>query len=313
MPPIPPRLVVYVPLMHPELLPLGLPDGLSVLWPGLSPASHPFPRNSRVAVWRPAMPYSPAEAEACLTDFEALGRDMLGGTPVRAASAARPVAARAFAPAEAEALARFAGQKGRGAASPVGPGAEGGLSDPPDPADREEVKRRAHRLLLLAWLQEERVRDMGGLWRRYHAGSAALARELCPEEIGGTVPGARELVPEESMDPGGAEPIPHEVPDLRGMLPPWRFVLEHMAFFLPEDAALFTADSRLLHEAALAPCPAGEASAAAFLRACGEGVRRRLHVARASLWRLLGLPGPQAGKPWLDGARFVLMYQGEER
>lgn len=195
MPPVFPHLVVYVPLMHPELLPSGLPEGLSVLWPGVS-ASRSFPRGSRVAAWRPAMPYSPAEAEACLTDLEALGRDMLRGTPVRAASAVRPDAASDFAPEEAAALARFAGQEGA-SASATRPAA-GGQADLSDSsaltglADREEAKRRAHRLLLLAWLQEERVRDMGGLLRRYHAGSTALARALGQEEDGGIAPAARE-------------------------------------------------------------------------------------------------------------------------
>lgn len=319
MPPVPPRLIVYVPLMHVELLPPGLPEGLSVLWPGLS-ASRPVPRDSRVAVWRPDMPYAPTEAEACLADFEALGRDMLGGSPVRAAGALRGAARPGVAPEEAAALAHFAGQGGRL------PGVSD-LSGFPDLSDREEAKRRAQRLLLLAWLQEERVSEMSALVRRYHAGSSALARELCREETGGTAPdestgarpGARGLLPEaERMDFDSAEPIARELEDVRDLLPPWRFVLEQVACFLPEDAALFTADPRLLREVVLREGELGPAcgeSTAAWplLRLWGEAVCRRLHVGRAPLWRLLGYSGPREGKPWLDEPRFVLMYRGEHQ
>ena len=319
MPAILPSLIVYVPLMHPELLPSGLPEGLSVLWPGLPTSSRSFPRGGRVAAWRPPMPYSPAEAAACLADLEALGRDMLDGAPVHAAGAARPTAGGGFASGEALALNRFAGQ---GRQSPVSaPSALPVAADAGDSGscETESERRRAQRLLLLAWLQEERVRDMDGLWNRYHAGSAALAGALCADREGG-IPAESESFSSDFAP--GAESAGGDAPaGARAFLPPWRFVLEQMAYFLPEGAALFTADPRLLREAAFASSPTAEEGGAAWpdldewneRGGWDESVRRRLRIGRAPLWRLLGLPGPQAGKPRLDAARLVIMLHQNEK
>lgn len=94
-----------------------------------------------------------------------------------------------------------------------------------------------------------------------------------------------------------------------------------MAYFLPEGAALFTADPRLLREAAFASSPTAEEGGAAWpdldewneRGGWDESVRRRLRIGRAPLWRLLGLPGPQEGKPRLDAARLVIMLHQNEK
>lgn len=322
MPAILPSLIVYVPLMHSALLPPGLPGGLSVLWPGLPASSRSFPRDGRVAAWRPPMPYSPAEAAACLAALEALGRDMLRGTPVHAAGAARPTAGSGLASGEALALSRFVGQGGPASvstslASPVAAGAGNSA-----PCDTENAQRRAQRLLLLAWLQEERVWDMNGLWSRYHAGAAALAGAFCEARGGDDSAEPESSFSEPATGAARADSAGRgDFEDVRALLPPWRFVLEQMAHFLPGDAALFTADSRLLQEATLASAPTAEEESAAWSgldewnerNGWDESVRRRLRIGRAPLWRLLGLPGPQEGKPWLDPVRLVIMFHQNEK
>ncbi len=284
-------LVVYIPLMHEELLPPGLPEGLSLFCPGCSG----MPGSSSVKgqkQWRPDMPYSSKEVRACLADMEMLGWDMLSGNPVQTMAASFLPSKKVFTQEEARALKGFS----KNVSGITSKQNEAAFSHELFSTDVESsvstishsARCRAQRLLLLAWLQEERVRDMEVLLEKCQSCATTL------NETMGT---------DERFTRLGLEADP------RRFLPDWRFVLEQMALFLPENASLFTGDPRLLAEMK-ADCDNAtfEVDTDRLFPQWDRSILQRLHVVRLPLWHFLGLTGPQQGKPWLDATHFILMY-----
>lgn len=148
----PAALVIALPRLHPALveedaraLGLNVPEGVRILWPGL-------PGRPEQA-YAPVLPWSPAQAAACLADFEQNARDGAHGlalTPLAAQSLLPSDAA--LSPAEQDALARLKDT--------------GTPSAHPDAPSLIRLKREnAQRTLLLAWLQEQQVLELAELSR----------------------------------------------------------------------------------------------------------------------------------------------------
>ena len=135
-------LLIALPHLHPELvredartLGLSLPEETLVLWPGLPG----MPEHAHA----PALPWSPAQAAACLADFERTIRDGAHGLAVTPLAAGGLSSSGGdLSPAEQDALARLK---------------DGGTpSIRPDAPSVIRLKREnAQRTLLLAWLQEQ--------------------------------------------------------------------------------------------------------------------------------------------------------------
>ncbi|MEG1610484.1 MAG: hypothetical protein RR317_04810, partial [Bilophila sp.] len=63
---------ILIPTLHRELAPDGLPHNVLAVWPGL-----PETQGCLEGYWRPDLPYTPAQAAACLTAFSELDEDSL--------------------------------------------------------------------------------------------------------------------------------------------------------------------------------------------------------------------------------------------
>ncbi len=199
-----------LPRLHPELAaaaPYPLPEGTLFLWPGL-------PRPAQRGVFTPDYPWSPAQAAACVADFERAGREGAQGAPVVAVSAAGALGASAdLSPEERRALRELTGE----------------VSSAPDhTADTNGETRRqaAQRVLLLAWLQEKQVLELRELEQRVRRGQSVLAGLLGE----GSAPEADAV----GVAPDGAS------------LPPWRSVLAAASVFLPRSVAGSGGDTAVL-------------------------------------------------------------------
>ncbi len=269
------RRLVYVPHLHRESAPACLPQVVQFLSVGL--ADRPVAGE----LLPDGLPYTPAEARACLRDLLeyglSVGREGDLYALTAAADDSQAVAARR---AESRALARFADTGESEAASSAGEALPG------------ERLRNAQKTLLLASYLEERARELDALQARFADGRKGLAQVIGVDDG------------DDDIDLPALDAF---TPDLPGsgmdvLRPSWRVVLDNMACFLPEDAALFTCDHVML--AAL-----GDAGVV-FEPVSVETLRRfegldaalapKLVQACVPLWQALGLSGPQAERPWLD-------------
>lgn len=240
---------LVLPRLHPELaddVPHPLPEGTLFLWPGL-----PHPPSS--GVFLPDYAWSPAQAAACVADFERAGREGAHGAPVEAFSVASVFdAGHDLSPEELRALRELMGK----AASPPSPVAE---------AEAEARRQAAQRVLLLAWLQEKQALELRHLERRVRLGQAALAGLLGEGAV---------TAPEADGEAGDAP------------LPAWRSVLAAACVFLPhssagergEEAAVLAADRDM----------ASALDALASDAVAEEGVPPGFRAVRAPLGRVLG-------------------------
>ena len=303
-----PSLIIYVPVLHEDLIPAELPANIVTLNPGL-----PRPRSVARSLqgqekgrlsWTPDFPYKTAEAAACLEDLKSLNE----GGPLLAAAAMQGDARRAGMEADEErALARFAG------AVPQSSGQSSGQTPEAVPGeDTLQARRRAQRLLLLVWAQEERIAETRRLLSRYEQGAAALAAAFGSDEDFAEDAAEAEETNAHAALRSSLRDFPQE--KLEDSLPPWRFALARMAPFLPPEAALFTADERMiaaietLNETG-APAEAGQAETDLAASGWSADFRANLRVERLSLRQLLGLSASAPEEDALDAPRFVFMYK----
>ncbi len=240
---------ISVPVLHRGLFPdTPFPDAVRVC-PGLPAAAGP---GYLQVDW----PLSPVLAEACLRDAAAFVDSGLSPESIRQLRDAQRQTFR---------LAR----EGRDLIRALRPGvSEESDAAPPD-------HELAQQVLLMAWLQEERLLELESLHRRADAATARLRAVLDGE--GDALP-----------DPK----TPAVDPDL---LPAWRTVLEALALFLPEKAVLVSSDPRLADLRESGMFRSQRAGSGLF-----EGV--------LPLWRAVGLSGSRPGRPWLDRSYSFLLY-----
>ena len=284
---------LVLPRLHPELLPpLPLPEGALLLWPGL-------PRPPQSGVFLPAWPWSPAQAAACVDDFERAGRDGAAGAPVVSLWAAGPGLADELSAGERQALRQFMEQAPRPASSKDSPNQsadkfpDNPAANPAEEEARRKMRQTAQQTLLLAWVQERQALELRDLKRRARRERAALAGLL-----GEGNPALLSPEPPESA---------HQAPDPLP-LPPWRAVLAAAALFLP-PAAPATAPA-----ASRAASSASEPSAFSEPSASSVGEYRDMAVLAldrdmAECLAALAEPGhsaPFSPPPGFRGARLPL-------
>lgn len=274
-----PGLIVYGPALHRELLPEEFPETIRPIWPGL-PESF---AAGRCELWESVrLPYTPAEAAACLAAFQHIGEADLA-----------PLAAPE----------NFSeDRQWRNEQHTLNAFAKAGMAPAPEPDEAGvSVSRRrwAQHFLLLGWLQEERALDMGHLIDRYAEGAGKLA--TCLNDDGDGETGAlyllSSLLPENSMD----------------WLPSWRFMLELFSLLLPENTALCTADSRIL--TAFAETGLCQDGLPAAQQECLDGKllqKYRITWGEMPYWQLLGKKSSQNDRPWLDRQQLMLLCNPKE-
>ena len=274
--------LISVPLMHRELLPASFPSCVLPVWPGL-----PAPRGE---AWHgeswflPAWPYSSAEAAACRADIERLdetGLSAFSEIPDRKTLGTQ----------EKRDLEHFAKS---GLASPCA------VKKP----ETDVLLRWAQRMLLLGWVQEERVLEVQALTERYRKGAHRLSEQFHGET--GTPAGEdREafsavLAAIQELAPDNAE----------NLLPSWKFMLELFAVVLPETAVLFTADARMIRalrdqNLCRQPCERD------LLPDVLKGQAAALTWGHEPFWKIIGRNAPLADRPWLDRFQTVLLLDAE--
>jgi hypothetical protein len=274
---------IYIPALHRELAPAGLPGAVLFLAPGFAPDQ--ADQTSRTSqFYQPQnLPFSGTAARAVLREMLDLGSTLSRGGKEAPAeelrlieSGARAASARtgALGSAEEKELEKFSG----GAATATTDDAGADLTY------KELI--RAQKILLLAWELEENLLEI----KKAEASLAGQDRLLLstmhgPEDEGG------------SQAAANAEPVSLA----------WPVLLEAAAPFLPDNALLFTANPELREAlAALSPQanqPAGlPAEVAEALAAAPEftPLLPRLLCARARLGDLVGGQHNAATRPWLD-------------
>ncbi|MDR3043175.1 MAG: hypothetical protein LBU75_02800 [Desulfovibrio sp.] len=300
--------VLYIPLLHRELAPACLPEGVAFLSAGLPAApsvaggAPQAPATSPAAApWRsPLLPLSEAEARACLAELLDFGMNVGSGphgdlaAMVAALESAHDEAPFSLGRSELAALENFASggpgekdekdekdEKGGGAASE-------------DPAQADRNRRiAAQKTLILAWHLEERVRELDALKEKFSRSRESLADILGVETD-------EELREMPALDPYSAM-LPGSGADIIG--PSWRVIVENMGPFLPDGAVLFTCDAEIsatLRDGGAAFSPITAEQAARLCPAWGAKVAKLVVHARLPLWQVAGRPGPDAARPWLD-------------
>lgn len=280
--------LVYVPTMHREFLPEGFSGYARPLWPGLP--NRYLGQQDPDAWHKVSLPYTPAEAAACLAEleqFDETGIASLSDTATCSRDSAHRLSQERH---DLKLFAETGERRGEGK----------------DMASAEDVRRWAQRFLLLGWLQEERVMEMEHLAARYRAGAEKLAVHLGKqgtaaessdedaEMLSGLLGMMRDFVPE----------------DPAALLPSWRFILDLSAILLPEGTVACTADQRMakafaeagmcrepLSPAVMARLPEGWHVPAGYAVTCGE----------EPMWKLIGKKAPQPDRPWLDRRQLMIL------
>ena len=269
-------MVLSLPLLHSES-----PDPLwrskaPHLWPGLP---H-MPETGYVEL--PGAPFSPAQAAACLADLEAMSEAALTGVPLQALAARenRPQARRDAD--ERTALRHFA--------------ATGEESAPPSGLRQEFAQlafTAAQKILLWAWLLEERQREMRALSSSFDAGAGNLMDALGVEE---------------DADLTALHAASMRLGDDAGILPPWKLVLENAALFLPETCTICVNDARMAEavadqcaDAGITPVPPAPLDASRIAE-WGLPAQPGMTWCRITLplWRIVGLSTALEQRPWLN-------------
>jgi hypothetical protein len=261
-------------------------EGALRLWPGLPdvPGQGRFcPEN---------YPFSPREAAACLSDLLQMGEAALSGLSVGAAATGNArVARRNSEMALLEELGRSDGDAEAARAA--------------EAARREFIERQqAQKVLIWAWQQEERLKDMAGIAEQFSQSAGGLAAVLGAEpddDMGGST----EALTGDLVRIGS--PIALDT----GLVPPWRLVAAHALYFLPPEAAIAVEGSMredILDIFDFTPAPQwawalGETGAA---DAASAGIE--VLEARAPGWKLLGRTRPTGQAP-LDAERVWVAWR----
>ena len=255
--------VLAVPLLHPDSAAARL-DSVTHLWPGL-------PRVPETGFWQPAdYPFSPQQAAACLADLQAMSEAALSGVPLQALAARehRPQAAKHLE--EQAALARFAED---------GQAPKDTFDTAPDTAAHVALHRKAaQKVLLWAWLLEERYREVRELSRSWEEGAGHLVDALAVEDDAALA---------------GLSALDMHLGDAEGLLPSWKLVLENAALFLPSGATL------VVNSAAMARDLPEELLFSPLDQQDMALPATPWEQCRAPLWRVLGLAAVPGQRPWL--------------
>lgn len=295
--------LLYVPTLHRELLPAGLPEDLTILsvWPGL-----PDTCGTGEGWFRPDLPYTPAQASACLADLAALDADSLSlaGTPDF--DGARQARQRASSRQEEKDLAQFArtGTSGSTDTNTSDTTEATAQTVPKSDIPTKETRKWAQNFLLIGWLQEERMLEMDTLLARYRRGAERLTAQLGDGTEHAVDNSENELFSDLLASMQMLLPD-----DPATLLPSWRFMLDLLAVLLPPEQPLFTADARMVADLAASglcgePLPASLLAQLSLNSTVSE--KYKLTCGRLPLWNLLGKK-PRVDKPWLDTPRLLIV------
>ena len=279
---------IYAPTLHRELAPEIIPPSVLFFSPGLTSAV------SQQTFVPSNLPLAPAEAGSVLAELLRLGETLdvsAKHSAVFSTSTLRPAE---FTPEEKKALRTFAAT-----------GKSGSLP-------REHAKNPtidAHKVLLLAWDLEERLKELAVLREQVQLAAKPLEESLrdpslfLTETFGiSTSEDAKQACDTPYVSSHDALHALLELPDMVIDEPDWRITLTAMAAFLPQNTVIVTAqpsmctvmrDAGMLH-----PMPEDVAEDLVLWPERLKSVC--LWANGIPLWRLLGHTRPQELAPWLN-------------
>ena len=281
-------LVFYVPLLHPECVPARVRERVLCVPCGLpesfaASGSGPAGLEAREAVRR-ALPLGPAQSRAVLEELLRLGEEHAPSGILRQVSSLRRMddASREEKSGEMAALDAFAvsGQAG----------ASAGKNAPAPDEEQRQALLDSQKLLLLAHSLEERMLELARLEGRFSRAEELLYAALGEDDA------------EEAYGFGQRDaPLSGDEAESLALPVSWRLVVEAMLAFLPDKAALFTADAAMIQdlhaEESLRPLPEDRLE---LVSDWPEGCVRGLLYARLPAWRLAGKRACPAERPWLN-------------
>ena len=270
--------------------PPALPAAL-LLWPGL-------PQPPQTGTYCPAnYPFAPREAAVCLEDLRRMGDEALSGLPVGAAATGNARAARH---ASEMALLRELGNADSEAALKA------------EAARKQRIElEQAHKALIWAWLQEERMGELADMAHALAQKSELFARSL---GVGEEIPGFGA-----AQEHAGAGILGAPVSLDLGLMPPWRLVTANAMYFLPPDLPILAEgpmaedmQEDMQEDMEFIPASGQVATLAANMRtgmaADMAADMPCLLQAHAPAWRVLGRTQPTGSWP-LDAERLWLIWR----
>lgn len=264
--------VLTLPLLHKDTPTTPWRNKAAHIWPGLPN----MPEEGYAALV--GYPFAPLEAAACLADLEAMSMAGLSGVPLQAlvAHENRPHSARELE--ELSALHSFAaaGQEGAAQAQPF--------------SNDTLLRKAAQKILLGAWLLEERQREIRDLSRRFDSGAGFLGDALGVEE---------------DADLVGLNAVGMHLGEEAGILPPWKLVLENAALFLPDPCVVIINDPHMAEAVTENCAEMGTLFTALETTTCaswGLHPHPEKHWASTALplWKIMGLAAAADQRPWLN-------------
>ena len=267
-------------------------SGVARLWPGLPDAPSGFfcPQE---------YPFSPGEAQACLNDLQQLGDAALSGMQVGAAAAGNARAA-----SHSSEMALIKGLRSFDGDTAAALAAEAARKD-------LLARRQAQKMLLWAWLQEDRLADLAELAASFAQNASGLTAALGvdpDEDLAGLAPDALT---------GDLVRLGSPIALDAGLVPPWRLVTANALYFLPPQAPIIIEGPMredVLDLLDFAPAPERQGlmgapeSAPASAPAAADTPLPLAVEARAPGWKLLGHTRP-TGQPPLDQERVWITWR----
>lgn len=321
----------YLPCLHRSLVPEELPGDVLFFPAGPEPMPHPPAAGREREGEEPEGPQDPLKAGAEPTPAQqSLLRELSSRLPLppqEAGAVLGEMLALGFTFGPEKLLAqgpRIPAGKFRNEAETLRLFAQSGEFRPePEKRQTKEVSLvDCQKILLLAYELEARYLEMFELELELEAAEKALADWLgndppAEEDIPGLTETPDSLDGPESLfywneDEIGAaeEEQPMDTPTEEAgtrILPDWRLVTPAILAFLPEEAAVLTADrdmaDHLWEKGVLGPAPEELKEALAHWP---KDFTARLRWGRAPGWLLAGRGKPQKERPWLDRERRVL-------
>lgn len=195
-----------LPLLHTALesADVVLPHAALRLWPGLP--------DMPAGYWAAAdYPFSPAAAQDCARQLESLSEAALSGVPMQT------LAQMDSAP---------AAQRTRKELADIDAFARGGAALAPSGPQSPTALQAAQKILLWAWLLEEKVLEVKKIMNTYMSSAPQLVESLGVE------------VDDDDKALSLLAALDRNLDTTAMMLPPWPLVLENASLFLPDNACI---------------------------------------------------------------------------
>jgi len=281
--------VFSLPFLHKELAELGntplfLPKTIKYIWPGLANMPEDLYWTSPDYVFDSVM------AKQCMKDLDAMGDAAMTGVPVHSLILMDMDKKENKKKQELNDLRNFA-QNG------LIPSDKSDLADmaAPKAKDNKTIFVAAQKILLWAWLLEEKTLEMRDLMDKYKGKATSTIDPLFVDA-------------ESGMDT--LLKMEYELDDGALPLPSWQFVLENAAVFLPDNSVIIVSCSKMSSD--LQEKLDFQKGTAAILEKCAENFIDKYNIIQSQsfVWKALGRKSKENKQYGLDKSFTFIILRG---